>query len=110
MGCIGQDGRKDPARAGPSRRVDRNDQSSNLWFQQTECAQHVGNGEVRPTRNFGLQYAETGERMDNNTITVGEDIENRRSEVEKKSQFNEDWTKGKSKGNRKQEMQTFLSV
>ena len=48
--------------------------------------------------------------MNNNTITVGEDIENRMSEVEKKSQFNEDWTKGKSKGNRKQEMQPFLSV
>ncbi len=77
---------------------------------QTECAQHAGNGEVRPTRNFGLQYAETGERMVNDTFTVSEDMNTEVTKVERNYRFDEVWTTGKANGYRQPEIRTFLSV
>jgi hypothetical protein len=41
----------------------RNDQGGNLWLQQTECSQHIGDGQLRSTRDTWLQHEKAGERM-----------------------------------------------
>ena len=63
LGCERKYAQKNSPRAGPSRRMHRNDQVFSLWIQQTQCKKHFGNGSVRPTCDFGFQYEEIDERM-----------------------------------------------
>lgn len=63
------------ARAGPSRGWCRNDQVESIWLQQTQCKEHSGNGSVRPTGDFGLQYEETDQGVVRSADTSGDELE-----------------------------------